>query len=204
MMKTMTGTALLLATLLATGTADLAAQQRGRARVDRSPRGRQVSVEAIMRMRDRLELTDPQIAQLDAIRQEGVQRRSTAMSERAELQSQVSAGQIERSEMRDQLETRQEGARELADQQRERVEAILSEAQRESLDQTRSRARAFRARRGAPDRARFRSRGAPDGRRFRSGRGGRGGRSFRDGRRPDRDRRGPPSRQRRGRRGAIG
>jgi hypothetical protein len=72
-MMRMTGSVLVLATVFATGAADLSAQ-RGRGadsmRGMQGRQGQQVGVETIMSLRDRLELTDEQFEQLDVIRHE--------------------------------------------------------------------------------------------------------------------------------------
>lgn len=100
-------------------------------------------LEMIMRMRERLELTEDQIAQLDAIRQETVARRTAHRAEMDELRSQVRAGQLEREALREAMEARRETAEAMRDATRERVDAILTEAQREELDTLRREGRAF-------------------------------------------------------------
>jgi Spy/CpxP family protein refolding chaperone len=100
-------------------------------------------VENIMRLRDRLELSESQIEQLDQIRREAVQRRTAHQAEMEELRSQARAGQIEPEALREVVQARQEAAQAVRDQQQERVDAILTDAQKEELDTLRGQARAF-------------------------------------------------------------
>ena len=146
----------------------------GRPGFDRVPPS---GVEAIMRMRDRLELTDEQISQLDDIRRENVQRRATAMAEMAELGSQVAAGQIKRSDLASSLQARREEGQAMA-KPGELATSILTDQQREILNEAR-----MRSLRAPSGRARgMRGRGGPGGFRGPQGgpsrpgiRGGRGG-----------------------------
>ena len=171
--------ALVLAMLLGVGALELNAQQnrgmrgapnlrQGNLRQFRGPgvfgkpsfnRAPPSGPEQIMRMRDRLQLTDEQINQLDDIRRENVQRRTTAMAEMAELRSQVTAGQINRSDVMSSLQARREEGQAMAkpgelvmsiltDQQR----AILGEAKTRSLRARSGNARGMRGRggRGGP------------------------------------------------------
>lgn len=167
-MKRTTGVTIVLGALAAAGAMDIAAQDAAEVR---RPTGRGPAVEAIMQMRDRLELTEAQLADLDAIRREEVQRRSAAWAEMAEMRSRLAAGQIRRSEMMAFLEDRRDADVGLAEARRERIDAILTEDQRASLTEMRGRARAFA--RGRLDARRGRRGGiglAPRG--FRGGRGG--------------------------------
>lgn len=99
-------------------------------------------VEGIMRARDRLELSEDQLSQLDEIRRESVQRRTAEMAQLQELRSQLDAGQIRRSEVMAFMEDRREERQALAERQRERVEAVLTEAQLETLQDMRRARRA--------------------------------------------------------------
>lgn len=169
--------ALVVALLSATGTSGVTAQDQPaeRVRIRSTP-----AVEAVIRMRERLELTEAQIVDLDAIRRESVARRSAGSAELAELRSQRAAGLIERSEVMAFLEERRVADREYAAERQQRVEAILDGAQLESVQELRQRGRAFARGRMGPRRG-----GRPGFRGIRPGvRGGRPG--FR------RPRRGPP------------
>ena len=154
--------------------------------------------EQIMRMRDRLQLTDEQINQLDDIRRENVQRRTTAMAEMAELRSQATAGQISRSDVMSQLNARREEDRAMA-KPAELVMSILTDQQREILRDVKM--RSLKARSG---KARgMRGRGGPAG--FRDPKGGRPTRpSMRGGRGGPRGPRGPGTDQRGPRRRGFG
>jgi len=131
----------------------------------RGARMRAASPEMIMAMRDRLELTDEQIATLDELRQESVALRNSHRAAMAEMRSQLQAGQIRRGEMMAFMEELRESAPAIAEQRRERIEAVLSQDQLEQLQQMRDRGRAFArgrasARRGS-DRGMRRPRPAP-------------------------------------------
>jgi Spy/CpxP family protein refolding chaperone len=107
-------------------------------------RGEGPGVESVMRMRDRLELTDEQIERLDAIRQEAVERRTAHQAQMAELRSQVLAGEMTREELREQVEARWEASEQVREAQRARVDEVLTDAQREELEELGAQARAFR------------------------------------------------------------
>ncbi len=134
-----------------------------------------------MQMRERLELTEEQIADLDLIRREAVERRSAEATELAELRSRLAAGQIERSEMMAWMEERRDASEGVADERRARIDGVLTEDQLASLAEMRGRPGAFaRGRMGIRGGGGFRG---PRG--FRGARGGlgRGGPAFRGPRR---------------------
>ncbi|HSG49606.1 MAG TPA: hypothetical protein VLA43_17425, partial [Longimicrobiales bacterium] len=95
----------------------------------------------ILRQREALELTDDQVRQLDQIRQEAVQRRSAHQAEMAELRSKVLAGQLKAEDIRAQAEARRTAAEALQTAQRERVDAVLNDAQKQKIQEWQSRAR---------------------------------------------------------------
>ena len=170
-MKRTMGAVVVLSALVATSATDIAGQDEVEDRL--RLRGTQ-GVEAVMQMRDRLELTEDQITNLDAIRQESVQRRTAEAAELAEVRSQFAAGQIARSDVMAFMEDRRGSDESVADQQRERIDAILTEAQLESLQEARGRTRAFaRGRSGARRGGRSALRGGRSA--FRGGRPGMGG-----------------------------
>jgi LTXXQ motif family protein len=202
-MKRMTGGLLVLATVMATGAADLTAQRERRGMQMRGDQGQRGGVEMIMQARERLELTDAQISQLDALRRTGVARRTAAMAEMAELQSQLTAGQIQRSEVMAAMEARRDESDGIARAHRTQIESILTEAQRESLQQAaQQRGRAQRAGQAARMRQGARSQGARS-QGARSQRGMRGNRGVR-GQRGDRGQRGGRGHSFRGRGGPGG
>lgn len=112
-----------LSALSILGTTDVAAQ----------------NVEAIMRAQERLELTEDQLASLDAIRQQAVQERTAAMAEREEMRSRLDAGLVERSEVMALAERQRDARQATAEQRRERIDAVLTDSQREQLQEMRSR-----------------------------------------------------------------
>ena len=174
-MKGMMGGAALLAAMMALTPPTAEAQRGARGQREMMMRRGQPGIEHIMRLRERLELSEDQIARLDVIRAEVVQHRAGHQAQMAELRSQVMAGELEAAAAREQAEIRREQGEAFAEDVRSRVEAILSDAQREELEDVVGRARAFRQGRASALR---------DGRRsFRSGRGAmRGGqRAFRRG-----------------------
>ena len=154
--------------------------------------------EQIMRMRDRLQLTDEQINQLDDVRRENVQRRTATMAEMAELRSQVTAGQINRSDVMSRLKGRREEGQAMA-KPGELVMSILTDQQREILGEAKM--RSPRARSGKT--RGMRGRGSPAG--FRGPKGGRSGRpGMRGGRGGPRGPGGSGTDQRRPRRRGFG
>jgi hypothetical protein len=198
-MKRMAKSVALLAALTMLAPLQVDGQQRGqRGRRGPADAMRGQRVEAIMRLREQLELNDNQIQELDRIRQEAVQRRTAHQAEMEELRSQARAGQMGREALREAVEARQEVAEAIREQQQERIDAILSDTQKAELEGMRGRARAFERgrrssmRRGGP--------GAGGGQAFRGQRGFRGHRGFgpemrqrsRFDRRPGIGRRGPP------------
>jgi hypothetical protein len=131
-------------------------------------------VEAIMRARETLALTEDQISRLDAIRRDVVAQRSAEQAEIAELRSQLSAGQIRRSQLMAAQEERADEAQRRADDVRARVDAVLTEEQRAQVEQLRTRAERVGARRsgvGRGGRGGF-GPGGPVGPRNRRGGGG--------------------------------
>ena len=149
-MKMTMGGVLVLAALLATGTAGLAAQQGRRGPQMRGMESRQGArqdggVESIMSLHERLELTEDQMEQLDAIRRENVERRTAAMAEMTAVQSQYAAGLVRRSDVMAAREDREEASRGQDREQRERLQAILTDRQQESLNRARREARSSRS-----------------------------------------------------------
>ena len=154
--------------------------------------------EQIIQMRERLQLTDEQINQLDDIRRENVQRRTTAMAEMAELRSQATAGLINRSDVMSRLKARGEEGQAVV-KPAELVMSILTDQQRDILREAKM--RSLRARSGKT--RGMRGRGSPAG--FRGPKGGRSGRpGMRGGRGGPRGPRGPGTDQRGLRRRGFG
>ena len=154
--------------------------------------------EQIIQMRERLQLTDEQINQLDDIRRENVQRRTTAMAEMAELRSQATAGLINRSDVMSRLKARGEEGQAVV-KPAELVMSILTDQQRDILREAKM--RSLKARSGKT--RGMRGRGSPAG--FRGPKGGRSGRpGMRGGRGGPRGPRGPGTDQRGLRRRGFG
>jgi hypothetical protein len=162
-----------LGALFALGVAGLNAQEpvqeRQRAGLRRGP-----STEALLSSREELGLTEDQVAALEALRAEGVQRRTDEAAELAELRSRLAAGQIGRSELMAFREERAGSREALQAQHRERVEAVLNQEQLAQVEQFRAQADAFRRGRAS---ARG-ERGVRSGRGERSARQGAPGRGF--------------------------
>jgi len=138
-------------------------------------------VEGIMRMRDRLKLTDDQFQRLDAVRSEVVQRRIQHQARAEELRSRVMAGEATRGTLVDSMTAWRKAGAEIRQQDRQRVESILSDAQKDTLQTLMQRRRAFAAGRASAFRGmRQHMRMGRDG--FRSGRspGFRGARGWGD------------------------
>ncbi len=130
------------------------------ANAQRKPTGpregmRRAGVENLLRMRERLELTDEQLTQLEELRVAALELRKTRMAEMMDLQSRRRAGDLEREEWRDVMAERREANRTQSAQQREQITAILTDEQRDRITSLRPQLAA--ARRGARA-GRFRNR----------------------------------------------
>lgn len=125
-MRKLIGGLIVLSALAATGATETAAQ----------------SIESIMRAEERLELNESQLESLEALRREAVAERTAEMTEMAELRSRLEAGQIQRSELMAFTEERRDARQARAEERRERLEAVLTEDQLETLQQVRRRGRA--------------------------------------------------------------
>ena len=142
-MKRTMSRAAILAAVLALAPLHIAAQQGPRAQRGQAAGPRGAGVEMILRQRETLELADDQIKQLDQIRQEAVQRRSAHQAEMAELRSKVLAGELTVADVRAQAAARRTAAQAIQAAQRERVEAVLNDAQKQKIQEWQGRARAF-------------------------------------------------------------
>ncbi len=162
---------LALSALIVFGVSDLNAQNEARGQRRGGVR-RGAAIESIMSMRDRLELTDEQLSELETLRIESVDRRNADMATMSEMRSRLRAGQIRRSEMMAFMEERSDGFEGVADERRQRLEGVLTEAQRETLQQDRSRRRSM---------ARGRTNGMRGAGRAGGGQGMRGRAGFRGG-----------------------
>ena len=176
-------------------TADLTAQRRSPAQ---RPATGATAVETALRLADRLELTQEQRDQLEAIRVELLEQRAAQSTRLMTLSSEVRAGISERGAIREELAALREQGEESRTAQRARYAEIFTDEQTQQLQRL-NRMSAWRqqgARRGpGMDRGRgIRGRGHADGQpgmdrgRGIRGRGhadrGRGGNRFRGSRRP--------------------
>lgn len=142
-MKRTMSRAAVFAAVMALAPLHIAAQQGPRAQRGQAVGPRGAGVEMILRQREQLELTDNQVKQLDQIRQESVQRRTAHQAEMAEMRSKVLAGELKVEDLRAQMEARRTAADAIQTAQRQRVEAVLNDAQKQKIDQFQRQARAF-------------------------------------------------------------
>lgn len=155
-MKRMLGGAALVAAFVALAPVQIDAQrgpqgQRGMMNQQARP-----GVERLMRMQEQLELSQSQIDELDVIRQLVVQHQTSRQAEVAELRSQVMSGQLDRDAMRESAEARRSASEAFSDDIRTRIEAILTDAQREELGDMMGRVRAFQNGRASAQHGQFR------------------------------------------------
>ena len=142
-MKGMMGGAVLMAAVMAFAPIQVEAQRGARGQRGMTGRRAQPGVEQIMRLRERLELSESQVGQLEAIRSEVVQHRTSQQAQAAERRSQVMADQLEASVAREQAQASRDAAQGFSDDIRSRVESLLTDTQRESLGDAVGQARAF-------------------------------------------------------------
>jgi len=162
-MKGMMGGAVLMTAVMAFAPLHIEAQMGARGQRGSMGRRGEPGVEHIMRLRERLELTEDQIGQLDAIRSEIVQHRTTQLADMTEFRSQMMAGQLEADEAEGQREARRAAGEAFSEDMKSRVESILTDAQQEEIGDLVGRARAFERGRASVQR------GGQQG--YRSGRG---------------------------------
>ncbi|MFQ5550942.1 MAG: Spy/CpxP family protein refolding chaperone [Gemmatimonadales bacterium] len=93
--------------------------------------------EGALRMRDRLELTDQQIQQLRALRDEQVEARHETMGRVMQQRALLLSGDMTREEWRESVAARRDDRISHREEQRERLHGILSDAQRNQLEQAR-------------------------------------------------------------------
>lgn len=149
-----------LAVLGVMGAQDLQAQRRGagfRGQGGMLRGGPGGGVERTLRLADEIELSGDQRAELEAIRQELVRARADEMVRMLELTSEVRAGLREPEALREALRGQRDAMDERVTATSERVDAVLTEAQRERLDELDARrgawregGRGWRGRRGGP------------------------------------------------------
>ena len=182
--RTTTAATFGLLAALAVSTADVTAQRPAPA--PRAAAGG-TAVETALRLADRLELTQEQRGQLEAIRVELLEQRAAQSTRLMTLTSEVRAGISERGAIREELAAMREQGEESRKALRARYDEIFTDEQKQQLQRL-NRMSAWRqqgARRGpGMDRGRgIRDRGPMD-RGIRGMDRGRGGDRFRGGRRP--------------------
>ncbi len=114
-------------------------------------------VELVMRLRDRLDLTEIQLEQLEEIRRQSVARRSAARAEMQDLHSRMRAGELEGGVMPDLMAERREQVEATVEEHRELLSQILTAEQQEQLEELRREGRSLR--RGSPSRGSMGPRG---------------------------------------------
>jgi len=95
------------------------------------------SAETVLRLREKLELTDAQVAQLDALRREALATRQAHMAQMMELRSRQLAGELTPEECSAEMAKRRDQAREQMGARDDRVAGILTETQRTQLTELR-------------------------------------------------------------------
>jgi hypothetical protein len=132
---TLTEVAMLVRTLFTLGLGALLAvpalSQNPSTRPDRG-RGA-LPVEAALRHRQRLQLTEPQTAVLRSMREESVKLRQAEMAARLDITSRFRAGELSREAFRAQVRSRREALRPQLETRRGELERALDETQRAAL-----------------------------------------------------------------------
>lgn len=169
-MKRMMGCAAVLAAVVAMAPVRVDAQQARRRMQGPGAEGAVPGpgIEMILRQRERLELSQSQIDQLDKLRADAVKQRSAHQAQMAELRSKVLAGEMKPEELRSTMQAQREGAADVRKQERERIESVLNDAQKQKIQTWLGQARAFRMGRMSAQRGQGRG---GQGRVMRGGRG---------------------------------
>jgi hypothetical protein len=97
------------------------------------PGSRTIPVEAALRHREQLKLTEKQVTDLTALRQEAVKARQQEMIAMTELSSRFRAGELSQEEFRTQMRSRRGAAAPAAGQRSNRLDGVLDETQRAAL-----------------------------------------------------------------------
>ena len=92
-----------------------------------------LNVEAALRMKEQLKLSDAQTAQLDAIRKEMVAERQAHAQTMIDVESRLAAGLIKREDVRKQFEGKADAMRQTFQQRQDRVAKILTQEQQEQV-----------------------------------------------------------------------
>jgi Spy/CpxP family protein refolding chaperone len=147
----------------------------------------------LLKLKTTLELTDDQVAQLEALQDDFAEQRSVRQAQARDLREQAQSGDVTPNDLREQVAAHRESGREIAASHAQMVQQVLTDEQRGKLDEIRE-----AGRQRGPGQRGMRGRRGPGNRQgLRSGRGGH--RGTRPGLRRGRNRGGPPLRE--GRRG---
>jgi Spy/CpxP family protein refolding chaperone len=98
-----------------------------------SIRPRMLNVEAALRFKQELKLSEAQVSQLEAVRKEIVADRQAEARDRFDIESRLMAGLISEDEVRKQFDSKRDALRQTMQQRRDRLAKILSEEQQEQL-----------------------------------------------------------------------
>ena len=138
--------ALALGAMLLIGLGDVAAQEPPAQRGPRMHGGG--GPEMVLSVRDQLDLTEDQIAELNQLREQMVGIRTSHRSAMASLRSRLQAGEIDREEMRTSMEAIRSGGPQVHEEMQSRIASILDEEQLASFEELRQSRQAVRDGRG--------------------------------------------------------
>jgi hypothetical protein len=105
------------------------------------PRGQQgpgagpqgIPVEAALRHREQLKLTEKQVADITVLREESLKARQQHMAAMMELSSKVRAGELSREEFQTQMRARRDAVAPTVRQRSDRLNGILDQTQQSAL-----------------------------------------------------------------------
>jgi Spy/CpxP family protein refolding chaperone len=92
-----------------------------------------LSVEAALRLKDELKLTDAQASQLEALRKEIVADRQAHARDMIDTQSRVAAGLLKPDDVRKQVEDKHDALRQTMQQRQDRIAKVLTTDQQQQL-----------------------------------------------------------------------
>lgn len=125
--------ALSAALLLAIAIPVSAQQPRGGQRGPGAPGPQAHGIEAALRLKQELKLTDAQVSQLETLRKQVVETQKANAQQMIEVRSQIASGALTRADARKQHEAKREAMQAVAKQRREEFEKILTEEQLDQL-----------------------------------------------------------------------
>jgi hypothetical protein len=92
-----------------------------------------IPVEAALRHREQLKLTEKQVTELTALREESVKARQEHMAAMMELSSKVRAGELPREEFQAQMRAHRNTVAPMVQQRSDRLNGILDQSQQSAL-----------------------------------------------------------------------